>query len=298
MPVTDVRPGIAPAGIACAGIIRARLLAGASVAIMLLPVVAQAHAPTGSGALSTLPIRISQLMLATAWFAYLIGGFRVPANAMQQACMHAAMLIAALALFGPLDDLAAHSTAAHMLQHMLLIAVVAPLWVLARPLAQWRAAGGRIADGWWRFWLRSTRHPGLCAVIHAAMLWFWHLPGPYMAAVSNSWLHALEHLCFVFSAWLFWWSVLRAGRRAAMSCMLALLFTLMQTGLLGALLTFASVPLYDGESRDLADQQMAGLLMWVPGGLAYLVAAVWCSHRWVTGSARKAAMVPPRPGSR
>jgi cytochrome c oxidase assembly factor CtaG len=93
--------------------------------------------------------------------------------------------------------------------------------------------------------------------------------------------HVVEHACFLLSAWLFWWSVLRPGRAGALPAAGALLFTVMHTGMLGALLSFSKEPLYSVAQTALADQQMAGLLMWVPGGLVYLLVAVWAGSRWL-----------------
>jgi putative membrane protein len=100
-----------------------------------------------------------------------------------------------------------------------------------------------------------------------------------MLAVNNPWWHALEHACFLLSAGLFWWAVLRASRTRMPWALLALLLTLMHTGFLGAILTFAQSPIY-GEARSLEDQQLAGLIMWVLGGIPYLLASAWLGWRW------------------
>jgi cytochrome c oxidase assembly factor CtaG len=183
-----------------------------------------------------------------------------------------------------------------MVQHMTLMVVVAPLLVLARPLPQWRAAVGPFADRIWRGLLGASRRPMLCALVHGAIIWFWHAPAPYVAAVQHTGLHVLEHACFLFTAWLFWWSVLRPGRHRVLAAAMALLFTATHTGMLGALLTFARAPLYAAESGDLADQQLAGLVMWVPGGFVYLLAAAWAGYRWLGGLERRSGSdAAPRP---
>jgi len=140
---------------------------------------------------------------------------------------------------------------------------------------------GPRADALWRPLHRLSRRPMLCALLHAAAIWFWHAPGPYIAAVQTPLWHVLEHASFLLTGWLFWWSVLRPGRSGALPAAGALLFTVMHTGLLGALLSFAKVPLYSTAMSALADQQLAGLVMWVPGGLVYLLAVVWASWRWL-----------------
>jgi cytochrome c oxidase assembly factor CtaG len=172
-----------------------------------------------------------------------------------------------------------------MTQHMLFILVIGPLAALARPLPQWRSVLGRIGQPLWNPLLRSARHPGALALLHGAVIWIWHVPRLYQLALDNLWWHAIEHASFLLSAWLFWWAVLRAPPRQAPQALLAVLLTLIHTGLLGALLTFAPLSFY-GDARSLADQQLAGLLMWVPGGVLYLLGAGWVAWRWLGREAR------------
>ena len=259
-----------------------RCLAGV---LSAAPLVAAAHGNVFTGDGAHAPIWLAQGVFTIAWFGYALGASRKRPPFLRRLIFHAAMLTAGLALFGPFDDWATSSSAMHMVQHMLLMVVVAPLAVLARPLVQWRALIGPVADPAWRALMQASRYPFACALLHAAAIWIWHAPGPYMAAVFNNALHVLEHASFLFTGWLFWWSVLRAGQREALSAAMALLFTAMHTGSLGALLTFAGQPLYWRESRELWDQQLAGLIMWIPGGTIYLAAAAWAAYRWLAKNA-------------
>lgn len=246
---------------------------------------ARAHAPGLAD--SQAPLWLAQALFVTAWFGYGFGAGRARPAPARRAAFHAGMLLAGVALFGPLDDLAASSTAAHMVQHMMLIVMAAPLVVIGRPTRQWRALLGPTSDPVWRAFARMSTRPMACAVAHAAAIWGWHAPQPYMAAVQNTGLHVLEHASFLFTAWLFWAAALNVGRRSALPAGMALLFTLAHTGMLGALLTFAREPLYWRESRDLWDQQLAGLVMWVPGGAAYVAAMVWIGLRALGESLRE-----------
>ena len=264
------------------------------VALATVALAAAPGAGAHDGVAAAAPLWLAQALYAAAWIGYTVGAARVRPRLARGLMLHAAMLIAGIVLFGPFDAWSASSTAMHMTQHMLLIVVVAPLVVLAAPLAQWRAALGSTPDPLWRTLLRCGRHPMACAALHAAAIWAWHAPRPYMAAVLDPLWHVTEHACFLFSAWLFWWSVLRSGRRAALQAMLALLFTVMHTGLLGALLTFAREPLYGVESRELRDQQLAGLVMWIPGGAAYLAGAVWVLWRAVPRRSRRGRRINAR----
>lgn len=234
--------------------------------------------PTADG--MDLPLFLAKVFLFIGWAAYMAGASRSTPPLDRQLVFHGSVALATLAMFGPIDRWASHNTAWHMVQHMMLIMVIAPLLVLARPLATWRAAVGGAADRLWRVLHRLSRHPLRCAVLHAAAIWIWHAPAPYLAALSDSGLHVIEHFSFLFTGWIFWWSVLRPGRHALLKAALALLFTGIHTGLLGALLTFAPVVLYTGESRSLADQQLAGLMMWIPAGTIYMLAAGWAVLRW------------------
>lgn len=252
------------------------------------PLTALAH--SGEGSIGQAPVWFTQALFLGAWFTYALGASRRRPGPGARLAMHAAMLVTGLALFGPLDEMAESNAAWHMTQHMLLMVVVAPLLVLARPLPQWRAALGARADAVWRMLHRASRRPMACALVHAWAIWFWHAPGPYVAALESPLWHMLEHACFLFSGWLFWWSVLRPGRTGALAAAGALLFTVMHTGMLGALLSFAKVALYSEAQSAVVDQQLAGLIMWVPGGLVYLLAAVWAALRWL--AAQEAAGAP------
>ncbi|MDR7150697.1 cytochrome c oxidase assembly factor CtaG [Hydrogenophaga palleronii] len=233
------------------------------------------------GGASQAPVWFTQALFLLAWLMYALGAVRQRPRFGPRLALHSAMLVAGLALFGPLDEWSERSAAWHMVQHMLLMVVVAPLLVLARPLPQWRAVLGARADAAWRTLHRLSRRPMACAMLHAVAIWFWHLPGPYLAALASPLWHVTEHACFLLSGWLFWWSVLRPGRAHTLAAAGALLFTVMHTGMLGALLVFAHLPLYSEAQSAMADQQMAGLVMWVPGGLVYLLVTVWAGSRWL-----------------
>lgn len=247
--------------------------------LLLASAGAAAHNPLTSRGPALWAAVVTAALLLGFWAIYLVGSRRVAVERWRGSLFHATTLLCVLALLGPLDDLAKTSTAAHMIQHMLLMVVIAPLWVLSRPLPQLRAGAGRQLAWLWQPGLRLAAHPQPAACLHAAAIWFWHLPMFYMLAVKNVWWHALEHFCFIATAGIFWWSILRAARTHTPAALLALLFTVMHTGFLGALLTFARAPLYH-EARDLQDQQLAGLIMWVAGAIPFLLAAAWIGYRW------------------
>lgn len=155
----------------------------------------------------------------------------------------------ALSLLGPLHDAAGRSLAAHMGQHILLIGVAAPLLALSWPVPRLTA--------------------GATFVVHGAAIWLAHSPAVIAWMAADQAAHMLAHAALFGTALAFWWALLRRGGGEASLWVLA---TMIHTGVLGALLTFAPRTLYAGFT--LADQQLAGLAMWVPGGFLYLAAGL------------------------
>ena len=248
------------------------------VLMILAPVSARAHGLYHEGELHPAGV-LSVLVLAFFWLSWLLGAMRESPQRRDSWLFHCATLLCAIALFGPLDAWAKVSTAAHMTQHMLLMVLIAPMWVLSRPLPQWYAALGRPVLWISRPLLRLARYPVLAAGLHGLAIWFWHTPLFYMLAVDSYYWHVIEHLFFLLTAGVFWWAVLYASAARLGQALLALLLTLMHTGFLGALLTFSTNTLY-GESRHLQDQQLAGLIMWVPSAIPYLAASGLIAWRW------------------
>ncbi|WP_418315678.1 cytochrome c oxidase assembly protein [Piscinibacter sakaiensis] len=170
----------------------------------------------------------------------------------------------------PLCALSSAFFTVRVVHHMALVLVVAPL--LAVGLDPWLR---RLPAPLWT----ST-------ALAAAVFWVWHAPAPYAAALSSDAMYALMQLTLLGSATWFWSAINRAEPAAALASMLA---TTVQMGLLGALITFAARPLYPPHFASalswgvapLEDQQLAGIIMWAPGSIAYLAAAVWIGWRWL-----------------
>jgi putative membrane protein len=211
----------------------------------------------------------------------------------QAAAFTAGWLSLAAALVSPLDRWGGLLFSAHMVQHELLMIVAAPLLVLGRPLAAWtwafapahRRLAGRATrwPAWARVWDTVTR-PVAAWALHALALWLWHVPQFFEAALHSDAAHVLQHASFLVTALLFWWAVLGADPRSRGSGFaIAYLFTTMlHTGALGALLALAPAAWYPSYAVSAAalgvdavqDQQLGGLVMWVPGSVAYLVAGL------------------------
>ena len=246
--------------------------------------------------------------VALALWAYRRGrvnGPRRESDAWRARCFTGALIVVLVALISPLDALSGALASAHMVQHVLLLLVAAPLLALSSPvpvLLRGAPPSVRQATGRWRRQLgltrdklRPLRHPAAVWALHVGTIWFWHAGVPYDAALDNHPLHIAEHASFVVTGLLFWRIVLGARGTVSNGLGILLVFTMaMQSVFLSALLTFASRPWYSGyESttrrwslEPLADQQLAGVIMWIPAGLIYLGAALALLVGWIQSTDR------------
>jgi putative membrane protein len=177
-----------------------------------------------------------------------------------------------VALVGPVDGLADRSVAAHMAQHLMLLVVAPALLALARPRV---AVSFVLPRSLLRRASKLARYGsvGVVGALHALVLWVWHVPAAWNAALAHTSLHMLEHASFFGAGLAFWMVLATAGRSGARGYALALSLTFAtaaQAAILGVLLSFAGSPWYDGATLN--EQRAAGALMWGPGGLAYALA--------------------------
>jgi putative membrane protein len=206
-----------------------------------------------------------------------------------------------VALVSPLHPLGEALFSAHMTQHEILMLISAPLLVFSRPLAPmlwgmpfaWRRSLGQAARGrsFQHAWRAVTR-PSVAWCIHAIALWTWHIPALFDATLTNEWIHAAQHASFFGSALLFWWSLFEARGMHSGAGVLYIFTTAIHTSILGALLTFAPsiwYPAYASTTRawglsPVEDQQLGGLIMWVPAGLVYIATGLGLFARWLKES--------------
>lgn len=252
---------------------------------------------------------VALLVAAACAYALAARAARPPRRA--AACGCAGFAVLGLALASPLHAAAGALFSAHMVQHMALVAVAAPLLALGCPPALARALPPSLR----RRASRALRRPAWRAVrglalnatvvvgAHVAVLWLWHLPGPYEAAARRDVVHALEHASLLATAVLFWRVVLHVRAGPSYGVAFAALFaTMLSTGALGAVLAFSSQSLYAvheagaraWHTTPLADQQLAGAVMWVPAGAAYLGGAVLLLLRLLRALERTAPATPVR----
>ena len=219
-----------------------------------------------------------------------------------------------VALVSPLDAAAEASFALHMAQHMLLVAVAAPLLVLgnfgvvaltALPSRLRVPLGRSFASAPLRRLRRGLFALPLTTAVHGVVVWIWHAPGLYEAALADPLVHYLEHLTMVGTAVLFWWSALGARQRGMLGYgggVAALFLTMLHTGLLGILITLAPAPLYGSYAAaapwtaltPLEDQQLAGIVMLIPGGLAYLLGGLALLGAWLAAAEARSPAAGPR----
>jgi len=176
--------------------------------------------------------------------------------------------VLAVAFVSPLCALSVALFSVRALHHVLVVAVAAPLAALA-------------------FRSRSSGYLGLTFVLSTATLWAWHLPSLYDRALGDTKLYWLMQLSLLGTATWFWRELFAVP---PVSASMASVFAMAQMGMLGALLTFTPEPLYATHAgatlpwglEQVADQQLAGLVMWVPGVLPYALATAFIARRaWV-----------------
>lgn len=205
----------------------------------------------------------------------------------------AGLLVLAVMLVLPLHAWGKLRFTPHMIEHQLLTVVAAPLlaagragvpYLFALPRSWRRRIAGWSASGYVRRLWRGVFHPAAAWTLHALALWLWHAPALFEAALRSEIIHYLQHVSLFGTSLLFWVSLLprRSDARTRLVGMFSLFTTSLHATLLGALLTLSPSIWYDtyaavaepGGLSPLEDQQLAGLVMWVPGGLVYVGAAL------------------------
>lgn len=254
--------------------------------------------------------------IVAAAFAYAVGVRRLWGAATtarlvsttQALAFGAAIVVLLVSLSAPFDSLADHDLPWHMVQHLLLITVAAPLlaasdfvMVMARALP---VSGRRRVNAVTRRVIRSQTSTGgwivwtlLAFVLFIVVLNVWHLPPLYDAAIRSAPIHALEHASFILTATLFWWMALGASRRSRRGLGVLVVFVAsLPASALGIVMTLSRTPWYapyGHGSAALVDQQVAGAIMWGFGGSALVIAAAALFASWLASLDRLEASQPP-----
>ena len=241
--------------------------------------------------------------LGLALLVYLVGWSRLSKRAsapVRPALFLSGWAVLALALVSPLHEAGERSFTMHMIEHELIMLVATLLlassnsggvlaWGLPRPLRL--ALGGRWKSPLASLWKRLTE-PVTATAVQAVVMWAWHAPPLFDRALDSSGWHIAQHASFFVSSLLFWWAMLHPrGRSSGYGVSAACLFaTSLVGGALGALMSLSSSPWYadyaamgmTGIGLDpVDDQRLAGLIMWIPGGLVHGAAAVALFYKWL-----------------
>lgn len=267
------------------------------------------------------PLVVTNLSIVTA--VYCLGLFRLWRRAgmgktisIRQAAMFASgMVMLVIALMSPIDVFSDELSWMHMIQHMLLVGVAAPLLVMgtpflvslwALPLA-WRRAYGRLKQRVERW--KPTRYllwqPVLMWTLFALTLWIWHLPKLYEATLYDDLFHDFQHFTFVAVGCLFWRVLLDPVSRLRLSRGVGILYlflTSLHATLLGVFMTLAPkvwYPFYETRAprwklSALEDQQVAGLIMWMPACMIYSLVAAILLGLWLREDPDDAVEPPER----
>lgn len=221
-------------------------------------------------------------------------------------CFAAGWLSLVVAQMSPLHPWGNVLFSVHMIQHELLMLLAAPLLVLGKPVVASLKAlpPGRVRalllwtkPAWVRAAWRLFTNPLAAWLLHVVVLWAWHAPVLFQAAPHSEFVHALQHLSFLLSALLCWWAILHRGHGAMGygAAVLYLFTTAVHSGFLGALITLAGVGWYPDYLdttgswglAPLEDQQLGGLVMWVPACSLYIVGGLGLFPGWLRASGRR-----------
>lgn len=218
----------------------------------------------------------------------------------------AGWLTTAVAVVSPVAWLSEILFSIHMTQHTLLLLVAAPLLAFGQPLlaclwafdTEMRERIARPFRGphFTSLWHYVTA-PLSVFLLQTAALWLWHIPSWYQAALRSATIHALEHVCLLVAGSLFWWAMVR-GRYGRMGYGLAVVYvflTALHSGALGALATIAPAPWYATYVQQasawgidpLDDQQLAGILMWIPASVVFIVLGLALLAAWLGEAERR-----------
>jgi putative copper resistance protein D len=258
-------------------------------------------------------IAVALVAMAYLWASRRVAGRhpRNPPRGWRSWCFLGGLAAIVLALSSPVEAYEGQLFSVHMVQHMLLELVAAPLLLLGAPATlALRAAAPSV-----RRQLLALLHGRVVAVLtfplltwllFAAVNWGWHFSTLYDQALDDQALHYLQHATFLLAALLFWWPVVAAdpGRwRLAHPIRLFYLFLAMpQNSFLGVALMSAPAVLYPHYLSNvrswgptaLADQNLGGVLMWVIGDLVFLTAMAAIVASWVRHEDRRTARLDAR----
>jgi putative membrane protein len=278
----------------------------AAALLLVLPATASAHAGhdhAASPGWEFDPLVV--IPLALALLCFLVGQWRLGQRsnvARNRSWLFVGgWVVLTLALVSPLHEGGESSFTLHMIEHELIMLVATLLLAASNaggilawglPAAARRALGGSWKAPLASLWRRLTE-PVTATVLQAVVLWVWHAPALFDRALQSDGWHAAQHLSFVAASLLFWTAMLDPRRGGYLVSAACLFLTTLVEGALGALMSLSESPWYSAYASmglsgigldPTTDQQLAGLIMWIPGGLVHGAAALVLLYRWLSSS--------------
>jgi cytochrome c oxidase assembly factor CtaG len=207
--------------------------------------------------------------------------------------------VLALSLVSPLHEAGERSFTLHMIEHELIMLVATFLRAASRaggtlawglPAALRGALGGSWKAPLASLW-RQLTDPITATILQAVVMWAWHAPDLFDRALDSRGWHVAQHLSFIVASLLFWTAMLRPRRGGFPLSAACLFLTSLIEGALGALMALSQSPWYSAYAAmgvsgigldPTTDQQLAGLVMWIPGGVVHGAAALWLLYRWLS----------------
>ena len=213
-----------------------------------------------------------------------------------------------LALVSPLHEGGERSFTLHMIEHELIMLAATFLlavsrsggilaWGLPAPVRGWLGGGWKapLALLW-----RQLTEPVTATVVQAVVMWAWHAPALFDRALDSRGWHIAQHMSFIVASLLFWSAMLNPRRGGYLLSAACLFLTSLVEGALGALMALARSPWYSAYAAmgrsgigldPTTDQQLAGLVMWIPGGVVHVAAALWLLYLWLSSEGGHAVRV-------
>lgn len=273
-----------------------RLILLAAMALIAFPALAHGgehHSEMPGWTLDPLLVVPLGLVLAI----YLIGAARLSKRTQRRPSgllFLAGWAVLTLALVSPLHEGGERSFTLHMIEHELIMLIATLLlaasyaggtlaWGVPQPVAR-AFAFGPLKTIW-----RRLTEPVTATILQAVAMWAWHAPALFDRALESRGWHIAQHASFIATSLLFWWAMLHVQRGRYGLSAACLFVTSLVGGALGALMAFSSSPWYSGYASmgmtgigldPVTDQQLAGLLMWIPGGMVHAAAALILLYRW------------------
>jgi putative membrane protein len=259
-------------------------------------------------------IALAAILYGRGWRPLTLVDHRRPVRGLNAAAFYAGLAVTFLALESPIDTLSAPLFTFHMIQHLLLIMVAAPLLILGDPgvtmlrgvpLAPRRRVLGSLARQPWAGAVAAivgkVNTPSVVFAIFVGDLYFWHWSRMFNLTLQNDGVHITEHLCFLLTSMLFWGQLIdQRAIHLKLSYVQRALYAV-AAGAAGNVLAmyfvFAPKPVYSAYAAVthrpfgmtvLADQQIAGAIMWIPVLFLFGAAFAICLYKALQEDERQA----------